>query len=90
MLESLFNKVAGLQAWKFVKKRLQHSFFPVNNAKSLKAFILKKICERQLLEELCRGSFEFTYKGRFKGDTVTIKKFIWSKWDETGKTFWKK
>ena len=24
MLESLFNKVAGLKAWSFIKKRLQH------------------------------------------------------------------
>ena len=30
MLESLFNKIAGLQACNFIKKRLQHSCFPVN------------------------------------------------------------
>ena len=87
MLESLFNKVAGLQAWKFVKKRLQHSFFPVNNAKSLRTPILKNICERRLLEELGRGSFGSTYKARFKGNTVAIIEFIWSKLDETGKNF---
>ena len=85
MLESLFNKVAGLQAWKFVKKRLQHSCFPVNNAKSLRTPILKNICERRLLEELGHGSFGSTYKARFKGDTVAMKEFIRSKWDETGK-----
>ena len=33
MLESLFSKVAGLKASKFIKKRLQHRFFPVNIAK---------------------------------------------------------
>ena len=32
MLESLFNKVTG-----FIKKRLQHSFFPVNIAKFLRS-----------------------------------------------------
>ena len=31
-LESQFNKVAGLEAYKFIKKRLQHRCFPVNIA----------------------------------------------------------
>ena len=70
MLESLFDKVAALQAWKFVKKSLQHSFFPVNNAKTLRPLILKNICERRLLKELDHGSFESTYKARFKGDLL--------------------
>ena len=29
MLESLLNKVAGLKACNFIKKRLQHRFFPL-------------------------------------------------------------
>ena len=29
MLESLFNKIADLQVCDFIKKRLQHSCFPV-------------------------------------------------------------
>ena len=33
VLESLFNKLACLKACKFVKKRLQHRYFPVNIAK---------------------------------------------------------
>ena len=33
MLESLFNKLAGLQACNFIKKRLQHRRFPVNFVK---------------------------------------------------------
>ena len=49
MLESLFNKVAGLQGRSFIKKRLQHSCFPVNIAKSLRAPILKIIFKRLLL-----------------------------------------
>ena len=36
MLESLFNKVAGLKACKFIKNRLQHRRFPVNIAKFLR------------------------------------------------------
>ena len=43
VLESLFNKVAGL------KKRLQHKCFPVNIVKFLKTPILKNIYERLLL-----------------------------------------
>ena len=68
-----FNKVAGLQDWKFVKRRLQHSCFPVNNTKSLRTPILKNNCERRVLEELGRGYFGSIYKARFKGDTVAIK-----------------
>ena len=30
MLESLFNKVAGLKACNFIKNGLQHRYFPVN------------------------------------------------------------
>ena len=36
MLESLFIKVAGPQACNFIKKRLQHRFFPVKFAKFLR------------------------------------------------------
>ena len=42
-LESPLNKVAGLKAWNFIKKRLQHRCFPVNIAKFLKAPFLKNI-----------------------------------------------
>ena len=42
MLESLLNKVAGLKACIFIKKRLQHRCFPVNIAKFLRTPILKK------------------------------------------------
>ena len=36
MLESLFNKVAGLEVCKSIKRRLQHRCFPVKNAKFLR------------------------------------------------------
>ena len=28
VLESLFSKIASMEAYKFIKKRLQHRFFP--------------------------------------------------------------
>ena len=46
VLECLFNKIAGLQV---SRKRLQHRCFPGNIAKVLRTPILKKICERLLL-----------------------------------------
>ena len=50
VLESLFNKVTGLQTCNFIKKRLQHRCFPVNIAKFLRTPVLKNICERLLLQ----------------------------------------
>ena len=46
VLESIFNKVAGLKACNFIKKRLQHRCFPVKFAKFLRTPTLKNICER--------------------------------------------
>ena len=46
MLESVFNKVAGLQASNFIKKRLQHRCLLVIIAKFLRAPILKNTRER--------------------------------------------
>ena len=48
VLESVFNKVAGLKAYNFIKNRLQHRCFPVNIAKILRTNNLKSICEWQL------------------------------------------
>ena len=45
VLESLFNKVASLKAWNFIKKRLQQRYFPVNVAKLLRTSILKNMFE---------------------------------------------
>ena len=41
VLESLFSKVASLEAYKCIAKRLQHSCFPVNIANFLRKFYLK-------------------------------------------------
>ena len=45
MLESLFNKAARLQAYNFIKNRLEHRYFPLNIAKLLKTTVLKNICK---------------------------------------------
>ena len=42
MLESLFNKVAGLKVCNVIKKSLQHRCFPVNITKFLRTPILRK------------------------------------------------
>ena len=47
--EPLFNKVTGLQAYKFIKKRLQRRCFPVKIGKFLRTPILKNICKQLLL-----------------------------------------
>ena len=49
VLESLFNNFAGLQAWNFIKKILQHWCFPMKFAKFLRTPILKNIWEKLLL-----------------------------------------
>ena len=41
MLESLFNKIAGLKACNFIKKKLQHRYFTVNIGKFLRAPVPK-------------------------------------------------
>ena len=42
MLESLFDKVAGLKACNFIKKRLQHKCLAVNIAKFLRTYFFVK------------------------------------------------
>ena len=49
LLELLFNKVAGLENWNCIKKRLQRKCFLANIAKFFRTPILKYITERQLL-----------------------------------------
>ena len=55
VLESLFNKAAGLQVCNFIKKRLQQRCFPVIIAKFLRTPILKNIWEGLLLfiQKIC-------------------------------------
>ena len=56
MLESLFNKVAGLEGCKFIKERLQQRCFPVNIAEFLRTVLFTKDLQRLLL--LCDSLFE--------------------------------
>ena len=44
-----FTNFTDLQAFNFIKKRLQHRCFPVKFAKFLRTLILKYICKRLLL-----------------------------------------
>ena len=47
---SLFlNKAARLKVCNFIKKRLQHRWFPVKNVKFLRTHSLKNICKRLLV-----------------------------------------
>ena len=72
VLESIFNKVAGLQACNFIKKRLQHSCFPVKFAKLLRTPNLKNICERLLLCRPAILAFHLDIKGKSVGQHATI------------------
>ena len=53
LLESLFNKVAGLQADCFIKKRLQHRYFLVDFAKFLKTPFFNKTPPMVASEKHC-------------------------------------
>ena len=49
MLESAFNKIAGVQAYNFIKRRLQHRCFAVKIPKFLRTPILKNIWKKEHL-----------------------------------------
>ena len=58
-----FTKVAGHQACKFVKKRLQQTYFLENIKKFTKTPILKNICERlHFWEGFCKNIFQIRTK----------------------------
>ena len=70
MLESLINKVAGLEARKSIKRRLQHSCFPVNIVKFLKtAFSIEQLW--WLLLELRDFLVYDTYNFKIYEDSMT-------------------
>ena len=60
VLESLLNKAAGLQASRFIKKRLQQRHFHMNITKFLRTPILKNICERLLLMLVVKNNLILT------------------------------
>ena len=53
MLLSFLNKVAGLRAFKFIKKRFQHGCFPVKFAKVFRTTISKKNLQMTASVSLC-------------------------------------
>ena len=55
VLESLFNKGAGLMACNIIKKRLQDRYFPLNNAKLLRTAFFKEHLRWLLLLILCKS-----------------------------------
>ena len=57
VLESLFNKVTGLKACTFIKKRLQHRCFPMNHARFSKTAFLWNICLLYFSEGLCGDEY---------------------------------
>ena len=63
-MKSLFNKVKGLRVCSFIKKRLQHRYFPVKFEKFLKSTFFYKIplvaaSEEQVAGEV--GNFPCLY-----------------------------
>ena len=68
MLESLFNKVAGLQVCNFIKKRLQHKCFPVNIEQ-----LLKNICERLLLKQQISKVFIYCSTRSLKSTNIYLR-----------------
>ena len=50
MLQSLFNKVAELRAFSFIKKKFQRSCFTMKFAKFLGPPTFENICEQLLLD----------------------------------------
>ena len=80
MLASLFNKIAGLQAYNFIKKRLQHRCFPVKFVKSIldthfkehlrttasRSSDLEEFCEKAALKIYVKLIKEHACKGFLK------------------------
>ena len=58
-MESVFNKVAGLEACNFIKKRFQHSCFPLKFAKFLRVTMWKTGKKLDLITNLARNGLIF-------------------------------
>ena len=64
VLESLFNKVAGLQDCNFIKKRLQYRCSPENIAKFLTTPTSTNICKQLLLQKELKGNTSLKWEAR--------------------------
>ena len=67
MLESLYNKVAGLAG--IIKKSLQHKCVPVNKTRFLRSPGLNNICERLLLSNF--NTVTFTLSSSESNPSIT-------------------
>ena len=72
MLKSLFNKVTGLRACYFIKKRLRHICFPAKFMTFLRTHISKNICERLLLNFSDRKMMLQTQKDHIANQSITL------------------
>ena len=66
-----------LQACNFVKKRLQHSSFPVHLDKFLKTSLLKSICERLFLFVVSLQAYNFHYRNLDKLQTFVKNNYLY-------------
>ena len=85
MLESLFSKVASLEPYKFIKKRLQHRCFPVNIVNFLRNLIYRTPQVAASVLEIHR---EFDYINREVDDIYfqynALCLFMYSSFFQTG------
>ena len=74
LLESLLNKVEGLRACSFIKKRLQHRWFAVKFTKFLRTPIFRNIRERLLLRTkyVCRNKIYIGRKNKTRNMTPVL------------------
>ena len=68
MLQFLFNKFAGLSAFNFIKKRLQHRSFPVKIAKFLRTSFFTEDLPWLLL--LIKSESNNTYQNHTKAGSL--------------------
>ena len=77
------NENTGLQSWNFIKKWLQHKWFPANIAKFLRTTALKNICER-LFEHFATWANNITssrkWRRHFSSARRKKRTFAWCSW----------
>ena len=75
LLESLFNNVADLKAWNFIKKRLRHRCFPVNFMQFFKKPYLQNTSRWLLLLILCSNQ-SFIHWSHYVGFFLDFFSFV--------------
>ena len=97
---SLFNKVTGLQAYNFIKKRLPHRYFPVKSSKCLRTSILrtsandcfwillvKLLVWGQQLNQKITASGSFSWEFLWKFLIVSPEAYLEPNWKSTMELF---